>query len=166
MSVTYFFMSGGGVGITPDGTVPVGAVVCTVDQYLNSRDYVIDSAATPPSIVAAPASTPTAAQQASVMMATGLTVVGANTPALNGTFSVDQLSQMDIIAVETSINAGKGFPGGATTFSYPDTAGVMRSFSASDFTNFAAAVRDYVYALRSVIAGASTTLPAASVTIA
>jgi hypothetical protein len=73
---------------------------------------------------------------------------------------------MDIIAVETSLNAGKGFPGGSATFNYPDATGAMHTFSAVNFTDFAAAVRDFVYACRSVIAGASTTLPAASATIA
>ena len=73
---------------------------------------------------------------------------------------------MDIIAIETSLNAGKGFPGGAATFNYPDANGAMHAFSESNFTDFAAAVRDYVYALKSVIAGSSSTLPAASVTIA
>lgn len=105
-------------------------------------------------------------QSAQSMLATGLALVSTSTPALNGTYACDQLSQMDIIAIETSINAGKGFPGGATTFNYPDHTGVMHSFTETNFTDFAAAVRDYVYALKSVIAGASTTLPAASATIA
>jgi hypothetical protein len=105
-------------------------------------------------------------QSAQSMLAAGLAIVSTATPALNGTYAVDQVSQMDIIAIETSLNAGKGFPGGATTFNYPDMSGVMHAFSESSFTNFAAAVRDYVYALKSVIAGSSSTLPAASVTIA
>jgi len=73
---------------------------------------------------------------------------------------------MDIIAIETSLNAGKGFPGGVTPLNYPDVTGVMHSFAEANFTDFAAAVRDYVYALKSVIAGASTTLPSPSATIA
>jgi hypothetical protein len=105
-------------------------------------------------------------QSAQSMLSRGLSVASAGTPNLNGTYAVDQLSQMDIIAIETSLNAGKGFPGGATTFNYPDVTGVMHAFSESNFTDFAAAVRDYVYALKSVIAGASTTLPSMSTTIA
>ncbi|NPT57375.1 hypothetical protein [Paraburkholderia elongata] len=104
--------------------------------------------------------------QAQSALATGLKLTSTGTPALNGTFACDPLSQMDIIAIETSLNAGKGFPGGATTFNYPDASGAMHAFSQSNFTNFAAAVRDYVYALKSVIAGASSTLPSASATIA
>jgi hypothetical protein len=104
---------------------------------------------------------------AAAAMTAGLAITSAGTPALNSTYSVDQISQMNIIAIETSINAGKGFPGGSTTtFNYPDTAGVMHAFTEPNFTNFAAAVRDYVYALNSVIAGASSTLPATTATIA
>lgn len=105
-------------------------------------------------------------QSAQAALAAGLAIVSTGTPALNGTYTVDQLSQSDIIAIETSLNAGKGFPGGATTFNYPDAAGAFHGFSEANFTNFAAAVRDYVYGLKSVIAGASTTLPATSATIA
>ncbi|MBN3755902.1 hypothetical protein G3N95_23355 [Paraburkholderia sp. Tr-20389] len=107
----------------------------------------------------------TTKQKAEQILAGGLTVTSAGTPALNGTFPVDALSQSDIIAIETSLNAGKGFPGGATTFSYPDATGAMRAFSESNFTDFAAAVRDFVYGCRGVIAGASTVLPVASVAI-
>jgi hypothetical protein len=105
-------------------------------------------------------------QTAQTALATGLSIVSTNTAALNGTYAVDPLSQMDIIAVETSLNAGKGFPGSVTTFSYPDVTGIMHAFTEANFTDLAAAVRDYVYALKSVIAGASTTLPATSTTIA
>ncbi len=96
----------------------------------------------------------------------GLMIVSTGTPALNGTYAIDQLSQMDIIAIETSLNAGKGFPGGSASFNYADTTGALHSFTQANFTDFAAAVRDYVYALKSVIAGASMTLPSTTSTIA
>lgn len=109
---------------------------------------------------------PTPAINATAALAAGLMVSSTATPTLNGTYAVDPLTQMDIIAIETSLNAGKGFPGGATTFNYADMSGAMHSFAETDFTNFAAAVRDYVYALKSVIAGASTALPSNSSIIA
>jgi len=108
----------------------------------------------------------TSAQKAAALLASGLSVTSTGTPALNGTYAVDQLSQSDIIAIETSLNAGKGFPGGATSFGYPDMSGVAHGFNEANFTNFAAAVRDFVYACRAVISGVSPTLPASSVTIA
>lgn len=96
----------------------------------------------------------------------GLTVSSTETPALNGTYAVDQLSQMDIVAIETSLNAGKGFPGGMSPFSYPDATGAMHSFSEADFTDFAAAVRDFVYGCRAVIGGTSTAVPSNAIQIA
>lgn len=119
--------------------------------------------AQPPEPAALPLTLP---QQAAQMMLSGLGIVSTATPSLNGTYAVDQLSQMDIIAIETSLNAGKGFPGGADSFNYADMSGVMHSFTAPNFTDFAAAVRDYVYALKSVVAGASTTLPSSTTTVA
>lgn len=106
------------------------------------------------------------AEQAKAAMVGGLAIVSTATPALNGTYAVDRLSQMDVIAIETSLSAGKGFPGGAATFNYPDASGAMHSFSEANFTDFAAAVRDFVYGCNAVIAGSSTTLPASTVTIA
>lgn len=108
----------------------------------------------------------TLAENAVAALGSGLTIASTATPSLNGTYAIDQLSQMDIIAIETSLNAGKGFPGGATTFDYADMAGTFHSFTQANFTDFAAAVRDYVYALKSVIASVSTTLPASTATIA
>lgn len=110
---------------------------------------------------------PTSQVLAAAAFGAGLTIASTATLTLNGTYAVDQISQMNIIAIETSINAGRGFPGGgAATFNYPDTAGAMHAFTEPNFTNFAAAVRDYVYALNSVGAGASSALPAATATIA
>lgn len=108
----------------------------------------------------------TLSAQATAALLAGLQITSTGTPALNGTYACDQLSQMDIIAIETSLNAGKGFPGGATTFNYPDTTGAMHSFSATNFANFAAAIRDFVYACKSVITGQSGTLPSGAATIA
>lgn len=109
---------------------------------------------------------PTPAQLASEALMAGLTITSTGTPSLNGTYACDALSQSDIIAIETSLNAGKGFPGASTTFNYPDASGVMHSFTATSFTDFAAAVRDFVYGCKSVISGASTALPASTATIA
>lgn len=108
----------------------------------------------------------TPAAIATAAFGAGLAIVSTSTPALNGTYAVSQLNQMDIIAIETSLNAGKGFPGGATAFNYADMSGTMHAFTAANFSDFAAAIRDYVYALNSVVAGASTTIPASTTTIA
>lgn len=111
------------------------------------------------------APSPTPAEQAEVALASGLTITSTGTPALNGTYACDSLSQADIIAIETSLNAGKGFPGGATSFGYGDASGVPHTFSEADFTNFAVAVRDFVYGCKAFAAGSGASLPSASVTI-
>jgi hypothetical protein len=104
-------------------------------------------------------------ESAQSALAAGLTLVSTGSPAINATYAIDQLSQMDVIAIETGLNAGTGFPGGAATFNYPDIAGALHPFSETSFKDFAAAMRTYVYALRSVIAGSASKLPVASTTI-
>jgi hypothetical protein len=111
-----------------------------------------------------PTKTPLRAQ-AATLLAAGLGIVSTGTPSLNGIYACDPLAQADIVAIETSLNAGKGFPGGGTTMNYPDASGAMHSFTEGNFASFASAVRDYVYALRAVMAGTSTTLPQSPATI-
>jgi len=145
---TYAFETAAGMRLT--------AVPSTLEPYVAPPPTASQIAAQEAAVLAA---------QAQAALAAGLKVSSTSTPALNGTYAVDALSQMDIIAIETSLNAGKGFPGGSTTFGYPDCAGVQHAFTESAFTDFAAAVRDYVYGIRAVISGAATTLPASSVAI-
>ncbi|MGI4812021.1 MAG: hypothetical protein ACRYG5_06595 [Janthinobacterium lividum] len=159
-----------------DSPVPSGITAIAISdaqwqECLANPGYtLVDGALVAPTAAPAPSAGEIAAQalinSAQVAMRTGVAIVSTATPALNGTYAIDQISQMDIIAIETSLNAGKGFPGGATAFGYPDTAGASHSFTEANFTNFAAAVRDYVYALKSVIGGASSALPSATTTIA
>ncbi|CAB3742462.1 hypothetical protein LMG24238_06886 [Paraburkholderia sediminicola] len=128
---------------------------------------VVDNAiVAPPAPTAAQIEAQALVQSAQAALVAGLQVSSTGTPALNGTYAIDQFSQMDIIAIETGLNAGKGFPAGTTTLNYPDTTGLLHNFSEANFTDFAAVVRDYVYALKSVMAGQSSSLPSAAVTIA
>ena len=43
-----------GTGVTPDGTIPKGAVVCTEEQAKNTSQYAVDTSTTPPTVVNAP----------------------------------------------------------------------------------------------------------------
>lgn len=106
------------------------------------------------------------ASQAQAALLAGMHLSSAGTPSINGVYACDRLSQSDIIAIETGINSGKGFPGGGATYSYPDVSGIMHTFNEENFTAFAAAVRDYVYCLNSVIAGQSAEMPSSTSTIA
>lgn len=49
-SPTYYYLITGGVGLTPDGTLPEFAIPCTTEQYQNPSQYFINSATNPPSI--------------------------------------------------------------------------------------------------------------------
>ena len=52
-----------GTGMTPDGTIPNGAILCTQNQSQNSQQYAVDVTTTLPSIVSAPASVLLSQQQ-------------------------------------------------------------------------------------------------------
>ena len=118
-------------------------------------------------VFAAPvAPKPTLAQQAQAMLSAGCQIASTGTPALNATYAVDSLSQMHVVAVETSIAAGKGLPGGGGTVNWPDVTGALHAFTAANFSDFAAALRDFVFALSAIVASNSGTLPAQPVTIA
>lgn len=139
---------------SPDGTIEFfpdtpASVVAGVESVYAAHD---------------PAKIPLLAQAQAALLS-GVNIHSAGAPTLDAVYACDPVSQMDIISIETGLNAGKGFPGGSTTFGYPDIKGVLHSFSESNFANFAAAVRDYVYALNSVVAGAATDLPSTPVMI-
>jgi hypothetical protein len=117
---------------------------------------------------AAPAAfTPTPQQQAVALLTNGaVAITSTATPALNGSYAIDPISRGNIIAVQTSINAGLGVPGGGPTFNYLDASNAPHAFTAANFTAFATAVRDYVYALTQVASGAVPDLPTTPITIA
>jgi len=83
----------------------------------------------------------------------GIQIVSTGTPALNGTYSIgvdpgtgaDAKSVID--GIYGGIKGGDGLPGGGTTFVYHDVTGAGHTFDETSFTNFAKAVRDYLYAL-------------------
>ena len=54
-----------GTGLSPDGTVPQGAIVCTEAQAKNFSQYVVDISTTPPTVVNAPSAVLLAQAQAS-----------------------------------------------------------------------------------------------------
>lgn len=87
-----------------------------------------------------------AAQAFNELIATGIQIVSRGTPALNGTYAIDINSQAQISGIYAGIVGGAGLPGGAETFNYWDSVGGAHSFDATSFTDFAKAVRDYVYA--------------------
>jgi len=100
-----------------------------------------------------------------IYLAAGMQVESTATPALNGTYPLDQTSQSQVTGVATSIAAGRGLPGGSSTFNYQS-----HVFNEVNFLNFADACSNFVYlsyqALgRSVMTG-SGSMPEQPVVIA
>jgi len=96
---------------------------------------------------------PTLAQQAALMLAAGCRIVSTGSPALNGTYPCDDKAQNRLGLIQARINAGLGFPGGASTLGWLDVTGATHNFTAAQFTVFAAAISDYAYPLEMTALG-------------
>jgi hypothetical protein len=112
----------------------------------------------------------------------GLTITCASnssicTPAITGTYTVattfqrpnidNASAQTNITAIEAAIAAGRGFPGGGTTFNYFDMSGAPHTFTMSAWAEFATAMYNYSYSLQSALItlqhGGSATFPSSTV---
>lgn len=112
------------------------------------------------------AAAPTIAEQAREALSAGLTISSAGTPTLDGKYAVDDAAQGRINRVQSFIAQNGKFPGGGPSLPWPDMSGNLHEFSATaEFTAFATAVAEYVFALDAVIMGATTTLPPPTATI-
>lgn len=113
---------------------------------------------------------PTAAQVQEQKLAAGLAITSTGTPSLSATYGLDQTSQDQLWNIALGVASGLGLPGNASSFEYPDITGTPHSFNATQITNLAKAVRDYVFALnvQTAIAqaGGTPSYPAATATIA
>jgi hypothetical protein len=107
---------------------------------------------------------------APVLQAAGVQVTSTSTPALNGAYPIDPAAQSIMSAIAAGVAAGKGLPSGTSTFAYPNSAGAEVTFTADQFTNFAAACEAYLYAFNQALAarvgGSSTAMPSTALTIA
>jgi hypothetical protein len=102
--------------------------------------------------------------------AAGIAITSTGTPALNATYALDQTTLDQIGAVARDVAGGLGLPGGGASFSYPDIAGVPRSFTAANVQALYRAMRDLVFALDTQAAianaGGVPAWPAQTATIA
>ena len=100
----------------------------------------------------------------------GVQITSTSTPALNGSYPIDEGSQTDMSALAAGIAAGKGLPSGSSTFAYPNAEGAEVVFTADQFTAFAAAIEAYLYIFNQTLAarlgGSSTSMPSTALTIA
>lgn len=103
-------------------------------------------------IITAPIANSTAGLQAQIALGVVLTSTG--TPALNGTYAIDEQTRTMVRAelVYLLITAGASFSNGATTLPWVDTAGVVHTFTVAQFEAMWQAVARYVTACR-IVAG-------------
>jgi hypothetical protein len=135
------------------------------DAQANPNGWAVSSgtlvAYTPPAPVL------TLAQQAQVALGAGVAVTSTGTPALNGTYPIDPLTQGRIASVSTYILVNGKFPGSATTYAWVDVAGAAHVFpSTAAFQAFATAIADHVSILEQIVFTGTGTLPVATVAIA
>lgn len=98
-------------------------------------------------------------------LATGVQIASTGTPSLNGTYSMDPASTQQITGIATSISAGRGLPGGGSTFFYQG-----HQFDETSFLNFATAAENWLYnvyqSLGQIVMTGSGSMPSQPVTIA
>jgi hypothetical protein len=120
-----------------------------------------------PTLYKAPAATPQSIYDAA--MAAGIEITSTATPTLNAAYAIDPTMQQRIQGIVAGITAGKGLPGGGSTFEWEDQSAIPHVFTSADFVNFAAAVENYVYGLIMTLAalkaGQPATWPTAAATI-
>jgi hypothetical protein len=96
-----------------------------------------------------------------LLIAAGLQIASASTPALNGTYAIDPASQGQITgeALYIQVTTGQGaarFTNGQATKAWIDASGGAHVFTTAQFISFAEAVAEYVDA---VIAGSRPPQP-------
>ncbi len=74
------------------------------------------------------------------IMATGFPAISSSNPTLNDTYSFSPNAVQYISGISTGIAAGKGLPGGGSTFIYAG-----HTFTSSEFLNFASVMENFVY---------------------
>lgn len=95
---------------------------------------------------------------------TGVQIESTDTPSLNDVYPMDQASTQTITGIATSISAGRGLPGGGTTFRYKG-----HTFTEAAFLDFATAAENWLYAVQQslgkIVLTGSGSMPVQPVTI-
>jgi hypothetical protein len=101
----------------------------------------------------APAQVGQAAYNAAI--AAGCQIVSTGTPALNGTYALDDASLLKLVGEQNYIQLKSTFTNGQATRAWLDAAGAPHIFpSTSAFTSFAEALGAYIDALQTALAAA------------
>ena len=133
-------------------TLPNGSTVLATQQFqIGNQDYPAGWLETAPSTdIAAAGITVTVVPDPVVTPPppTSVQVNSTSTPALDGVYAFDPLTQEKIEAVSLYIQVNSKFPDGQTAFPWPDTSGTMHSFATTaQFQTFATAIADYATAI-------------------
>jgi hypothetical protein len=104
------------------------------------------------------------------LLAQGINLTSTGTPSLNGTYSLDILSQNQVFQIGMYAAQFSQFPSGDSTFLYPDAAANFRLFSVTNFVNFFHAMTQFVtqanYQASVMKAGGTPVWPSNDITIA
>lgn len=88
-----------------------------------------------------------AANALTAHIAMGIAITCSGNSALNATYALDDTTLTQIGSVARDAKSGMGLPGGASTFTYPDAAGVPRTFTSAQLIMTYIAMRDLLLQL-------------------
>lgn len=91
---------------------------------------------------------PTPDELLATKLGAGIELISTGTPSLNATYSISQDTQIQITGVLALLGVGQGLPNDAQTIPWPDISGAPHMFTAVAFQDFAAAISNYVFGLR------------------
>lgn len=91
---------------------------------------------------------PTPDELLATKLGAGIAIVSSGTSSLNGTYSINADTQIQITGVLALIAVGQGLPNDAPTIPWPDVNGAPHLFTSAAFQDFAAAISNYVFGLR------------------
>lgn len=148
----------------PAANAPAGAVAVT-EAILAALPFPFTGWKYASGALVAPTTpSPTLAQQAAAMLATGIEIASTGTPALNATYPCDANTQNQDGNLLAAVNASLTFPGGVVT--RLDVTGAPHFFTTTAFKNYCQAKLTFLQTLETIIGSNSGTLPSLPVTIA
>jgi hypothetical protein len=110
--------------------------------------------------------TPSIEQLAQAALSGGLTITSNSTPTLNGTYAIDPATQAKIMATSQYIAINGTFYGGATSYPWLDSFGMLHVFpTVVEFQAFASAIATWVSQVDTVIAMNAGAVPAQPISI-
>ena len=145
--------------------MPTDVVAVSSDGYtiiraaLNAGGTLAADANGNPIVNAAPA--PSAAELAfaagQTALAEGIQITSATFPAINGTYGLTATSLLNITGTVAYIGLKNQFPGGASSLTWYDAAGVAHSFTTvAEFDAFAEAVASFIVPIQDYINSGGT----------